>query len=129
MTVHKGIHGETLDDTALRVGAEESDLVTVGAAGVVAFETPEEREWYEGRVMVEFKRVYERKKHRARVERNRETAKNRKPPTFATRNCVWCGKEFEVVGPRALFCSTSGPGNCRGAYHSDKKKPKNQKEV
>lgn len=121
MQVHKGIHGETLDDTALRLGAEESDLVTVGATGVVEFDTPEEREWYEGRVEVESKRIRGRRKYKAMVERNRETAKNRKDPTFPVCICLNCGKEYQPMGPRSLFCTISGPGNCKAAYYKTKK--------
>jgi len=69
LTIHRGIYGESLDATLIRVGETLTDLVTVGAAGVIEFENPEERDWYEIRVLTEAKGVRSRRRPREVSER------------------------------------------------------------
>ena len=78
MRCHHGVFVGTLDQAMELVGADDSELITIGAAGIVTFDNLEDREQYEGRVLDEARMIKRRRnpeKYAAMVDRNREIAR------------------------------------------------------
>lgn len=71
----------TLEEAMVFVGEMSPDLITIGAAGIVTFDSLEDREAYEGRVLDEAKMIKRRRNpegYAAMVERNRNLAESKR---------------------------------------------------
>lgn len=80
MKIHQGVIIDVLDEALSSVGAEQTELATCGAVGLILFDSPEEMEWYEGRVLKEAKDIRRKRRTPEEVEairaRNKANARN-----------------------------------------------------
>jgi len=80
LTVHQGVVLDVLDEALAQIGAQPTDLATCGAVGLILFDSPEEMEQYEGRVLKEAKDIRRKRRTPEQLEalrdRNKKNSRN-----------------------------------------------------